>query len=279
MGTFVMIAAAVAMIVGVMKMKQGVEWGKPLAVACAVIALICALGRSGCSSQSARGKELLKAEVEFREACGGQLARQISEKHPSAKVLILRSFQLNPETVNKMEDAIVTGFRDEADGLTIVAEASPELSEKDMEKLREAMEPLLPESTTTPGEITMQDIEMLGLPFLEEWYTSEVLVDLLKKHPECDVVVAVSMLPMDFDKAKFWKDDHPRFGLALVGIGEFRELFRDDAIVAAVVPKPGADYKVKPKGNVDDDFGVRYLMVTPENAAALAKEHKYLFRE
>jgi hypothetical protein len=95
----VMIIAGIGMLVGFSKQKAGVDWGQPVAVVCAIIALVCALAQVGLRLKGpGGGTGGLKREMAWVRVSGEKLGQYLAQKYPGAKA----SLSVTPRTRQPM---------------------------------------------------------------------------------------------------------------------------------------------------------------------------------
>jgi len=263
------VVAGIVMVFGMAKQKAGVDWGRPLAITCAIIALVCAIGqivvRTTGIGKGSGG--IAKTELYYVQISMEKLGQYLAEKCPGAKVLVIQ----DPETKTSSErrkialEGLKKGLGSKA---TVTATESPKIPKN---------------AKGMMGEMGMgaggPEGEML--PPMEYWLTPAAFDALVKKHSDCNLVVSTIGLPSQFGKMKLWRSvQSKKLKVALGGgsIFELRKLFLGKYLVAAVAYNPKAVYDdSKPPSNLDEAFRKRYLLITPENVAQLAKEYTGLF--
>jgi hypothetical protein len=263
----IMVASAAIMVFGLVKQKQGMAWGKPLATLAAVIALVCALSHivtSGGPSQ----KSVMKTQMRYVEVSTEKLGQYLAEKYPGKKALLIVSPMAKINQANA--DALTSGLKRGLDGkITIVAEVSPE-------------PPKMPNMPAGPqGKSMPPGAEMMMMGPIEFWLTPEKFDAMLEPHlKNVDLVITTIGLPMEVGKLKFWqvKPQPPKMVIASGNISNLAEAIKAGYVAAAVTFNPKATYdNQKPPSNLDDAFSKRYLLVTPENVEQTVKEFPNLF--
>ena len=264
---FIMVAAAVVMVLGLVKQKQGLAWGKPLATWAAVIALICALLHivtSGGPSQ----KSVMKTQMRYVEVSTEKLGQYLAEKYPGKKALLIVSPIAKINQANA--DALTRGLKRGLKGkITIVAEISPE-------------PPQMPNLPAGPqGRRLPPGAGMMMMGPIEFWLTPEKFDAMLEPQlKNVDLVITTIGLPMEVGKLKFWqiKPQPAKMVIANGNISNLAEAIKTGYVAAAVTFNPKATYdNQKPPSNLDAAFSKRYLLVTPENVEQTVKEFPNLF--
>ncbi len=263
----VMVVAAAVMIFGLVKQKQGMAWGKPLATLAAVIALICALSHI-VTSGGPSTKSVMKTQMRYVEVSTEKLGKYLADKYPGTKAVVIVSPMAKLNQANN--DALMAGLKRGLDGkVTIVAEISPE-------------PPKMPTMPGGPqGKSMPPGSEMMMMGPIEFWLTPEKFDAMLEPHLKgADLVITTIGLPMDVGKLKFWqvKPQPPKMVIASGNISNLAEAIKAGFVAAAVTFNPKATYdNQKPPSNLDEAFAKRYLLVTPETVEQTAKEFPNLF--
>lgn len=268
MAIVIMLIAAGGMIFGLSKQKAGAAWGKPLAVVCAIVALLCAVGNIF-SSGGPDVTEVRNREMAYQEVGAQKLGMYLAEKFPGGKAVIIVEPTLNAGAAkpSAVVDGLKKGF---GTNITVVEEVSPAIPESAKNAFSEEM----------PMNEGGEGGEML--PPLEFWFTAKIFDELVKKNSDkCDLIITTIGLPMDLGAMKFWTmKDRPNLALASGSVYELKKAIAGKAIVAAVTYNPKAVYDEKPPpSDLDAAFDKRYLLVTPENVATVAGEYGDLFKK
>jgi hypothetical protein len=100
--------------------------------------------------------------------------------------------------------------------------------------------------------------------------------DLVREHPECDVIVSLIGLPANTLSTAFWlKNGPPRVALLLPDfsvLGDvvaIRFAFKSGKLVAAVIPKRNAPPEKAIGSDYKAEFEKRFILVTAENVDQL----------
>lgn len=265
-----MILAAGGMLFGNKKYKaKGVAWGRPLAGACGVLALVFAIWLIAMQlgGRQAQVDEIIENENKYYAAKLQFLADYLTENHGDKTYLVI----MNQETEHNRERNQI--LRNALKGLTVDTwfELEPQLPP---EMLAEGM----------PEEAMMD-------PMMEEMLTPERFNQIITDHPDVDAVISTVGLPMEYQRLVVfnrgaydeYKSKHSKEPPALVlldaYIFDLKGSINGKQILAAVTYNPGADYR--PDEDVPSDykeaFKKRYLLITPENVKEMATEHESLF--
>ncbi|MFW5803189.1 MAG: hypothetical protein ACOCWJ_04655 [Verrucomicrobiota bacterium] len=276
-----MLAAAAVMVFGLKKSKQGVEWGKPVTVAGAVIALLLALSSlfTGGGPSAEKVREIAER---YREVRGQKLGRYLSEQFDGQRAVFLMPYE-PIEMKDPHVDVFMKALNKELDNSIeildrLVPEPPPEVKEQaeEMRKQMEKMESAGDDMSYPPEEM------MYGIEPTSEWFTAEKLDEMLEEYVgEADLLIAISEMPIDIFDADFWrKSDAPKVVLTRGSVSEYYGAIKAGAVVAAVAYHPDANYdQEKPPKNVDEAFAQRYLLITPENVDELDDEYSKLFNK
>lgn len=264
----IMLIAAAGMIFGLSKQKAGAAWGKPLAVVCAIVALLCALGNIF-TSGGPDVAQVRDREMAYQKIGAQKLGLFLAEKYSGAKAIIIVEPTLSAGAVkpSAVLDGLKAGF---GTSITIVEEISPDIPESARNAFSEEM----------PMDEGGEGGEML--PPLEFWFTAKIFDEMVKKNTDkCDLIVTTIGLPMDLGAMKFWTmKKRPNLALASGSVYELKKAIAGEAIVAAVTYNPKAVYDEKnPPADLDAAFDKRYLLVTPENIASVAGQYGDLFKK
>ncbi len=267
----IMVVAGIGMLVGLAKQKAGATWGKPLAVACIVVALATALMNIVKSTTGGGTGEIVEREQLFQKIGTKKLALYLAEKYPGAKALILTEPRLGAQAnkPNILVEGLKEGFGTK---ITVVAEISPDIPKNAANSFAAEM------PSAEGGEAGMEG-EML--PPLEYWYTGALLQKLLDKHAGTfDMLVSTIGLPQDANRMKIWKSKNkPKVVIANGSVYELKSAIKNGMIVGAVTYNPKAEYDDKPvPKDLDEAFDKRFLLLTPETVDEVASQHGDIFR-
>jgi hypothetical protein len=248
----VMIIAGIGAFVGMSKQKEGAAWGQPLAIVCAIIAIVAALWSAIGTMSGAPSKQAGEREIEFQRVQTRVLGAHLAEKHAGAKAIIIKDpFSTDSSRPNPLLDGLKAGM---GSGVEIVAEVAPPL----------------PAGYNEGGEGEM-------MAPMETWYTAKVMQDILKgAGVDYDMVITCIGLPigglmqLKGKKVVFAGGSPYEYAAAIAG----------GLVVAAVTYKPDAIYDDKPVPSaLQEAFDKRYVLITTENVKEVAGKYGELFKQ
>ena len=247
----VMIVAGIVAFVAMNKQKQGAAWGQPVAIICAIIAIVAALW-STVSNLSGSGAKKAHREVEFQKIQTRKLGQYIAQNHAGAKVIIINDPFNDGTRPNPMLEGLKDGL---GSAVTIVAEVAPAV-------------PKMENAEGPEGEM---------MEPMETWYTARAMDDILKgANADYDMVITCIGLPA----GGLARLKGKKVAIAGGSVYEYGPAIQGKMIVAAVTYKPDAEYDDKPvPSNMEEAFNKRYLLVTPENLAEVATKYGELFKK
>jgi hypothetical protein len=210
--------------------------------------------------------------LRVREVATRGLAEYLARQHPSQRVLVVSNpFAQRPGVAREIianEEAGLRGLRAGfAAGATVAAVSFPALRPEALSDPRAALGDI---ETSTP------------LTYL---VSPDAFDQLVRQHPDCQLVVSLIGLPKELEKCEAWKAEGlPRFALLWP---DLRPVGGPDAVAAAmhagklaafVLRKPGAPDDAVALGRDDhQEFARRFVLVTPENVDDLALKEPRLF--
>lgn len=192
-----------------------------------------------------------------REIAAWGLAKHLANEGVAAnRVLVIG----NPFTQQSGRDPQIYSFESTSlDGLRAgfgadVAVAYPELR---------------PQVAQDPGAIRVPPKTSTPLSYL----ISQGAVDqLLAKHPGTEMVISLIGIPANLDQSKAWRDPKgPRFAFlfpdwnVLGNPNVVRAAFKSKKIAGAVLAKPGAPDTAPSRGNYEEEFEKRFVLITSAN--------------
>ncbi|MCF7853956.1 MAG: hypothetical protein K9N51_04090 [Candidatus Pacebacteria bacterium] len=258
-----MILAAAGMIFGLAKARSGVEWGRPVTIVCAIVALLLAVSTIFTGGGGVDYEDLRERELGYAEISAKRLGQYISENFADSEVVILKGYEFGEPSEG--ETARLRGLTEGlGPDITVVEIISPELPEeykRMMEEMGGAEEAVPP----PVGEMMMQASEYNRVlePYLDQ----------------CDIIISLIGLPMDVENLSLWKmQDPPRLALYnTMQMPSLQEAIKQGYIVAAVMYRLDPDMEDKAKPKSVKDFDKRFLLVTPENIEELSGQYPDLF--
>lgn len=255
-----MVVAAAGMLFGNHKYKsKGVAWGRPLAGACGVFALLLAIVIIGAHlfnvGDKVRINSIIEKELKYFDAKMQYLADYLEEEHGDADYLLITNEQTeyNAERRKVMMDAL--------EGLSIV----------------------------TTFEVTPPE-EMEEYVETDMYLTAERFDGIISRYPEADIVISMLGLPMDYAEMKLWRqkeweDEYNRKPPSLVLVDAYvydlKKAISAGAIAAVVQYRPDAEYKPDDPvpSSIEEAFAKRYILITPENVDEMDQKYEGLFME
>lgn len=277
----VMIIGAIVMVLGLKRYKTGDPKGQMMAVAGAVIALLCALINLF-SGGGPGAEKLRKIATQYREVKGEKVGQYLAENFSGQKAVIIRQYRYNPEENSDIQNAVVEGLKKGAGNkIAFVDTTMPEMPEdikEEVEQRRKEMQASMPEDVKNqegaPPEPMMYDV----MPF-EEWFTASVLDGMVEEYTDkCDIMILNCRLPYDIRSAQFWKEDHPKLVILRGAVGQLKPAIAQGSIIAAVVGNPDAEYERKsPPGDLDKAFAKRFILITPDNVKEISSKYDNIF--
>lgn len=259
----IMIVAVIGMIIGLAKQKQGHEWGRPLTVACAVVALLLALSSLLFGGRES-AKKMMEMNTTYQLLSGEKVGQYIADEFGSADIAVL--LDNNPNTKDFM-DGLRKGLGTSAN---IVKEISPDIAAEQKRMMKEA-------------GIDVEDMTMMTMD--PSMMSADMFEDLLNDAGEADVIVSLLGLPYDYLQLDFWRDkDRPNFvAVTIFSVMpplEVKSMIELGHISTWITTRPDGDFSLedKPK-NMEEAFSNRYILVDKDNLAETVEQYPGLFME
>lgn len=242
------------------KKQHTVAIAKPMAVILMIVVIISAvviLMKTGVLGDQGTQK-IIANELTYAKAGYYMLGKQLAEKAPSSKALLL------VEKTRPNDDrtpALIQAFKDGAAGkLTIGAMATPEVTWPEGKKPK-------------PEEIDMMP--------MNEMLKAKDYNDVINKYPDCNLVVSFIGLPMDIEELQIWSmpvDKRPKLGLINCAYHNLKAALKAGIVVAVVGINPTAKFDEQPAPKDPKlAFDRRYIMITPDNVVQMADTYKNMF--
>ncbi|NMA46985.1 MAG: hypothetical protein GX945_10530 [Lentisphaerae bacterium] len=248
----VMIIAGIGAFIGMSKQKEGATWGQPLAIVCAIIAIVAALWSAIGTMTGAPSKQAGEREIEFQKVQTRKLGMHLAEKYAGSKAIVIKDpFNTDASRPNPLLDGLKAGI---GSSIQIVAEVFPPL----------------PAGYNEGGEGEM-------MAPMETWYTAKVMQDILKNaNVDYDMVITCIVLPagglihLKGKKVVFAGGSPYEYAAAIA----------NGLVVAAVTYKPDAEYDDKPvPSDLQVAFDKRYVLITTDNIKEVAGKYAELFKQ
>jgi len=265
----IMIIAAGGMVFGLAKDKQGAQWGKPLTIACAIVALLLAVGTIFSGGNRVDVEAIRERELAYAEISTHKLGAYLGEKFAGSDAVVIV-----PIDFGVPNESAVAQLRGLKEGLgtdvEIVAEVSPELSEEFKQMMEQA-----PEGAEMP---------YMGMaPMMDMMIRAEQFNKIFKEEAKgVDLVITLVGLPMDLENLICWKmSDPPKLAVySAMQVPRLKEAIKQDYVSALIAYRPDPDMEQKDiPDDMEEAFAKRYLLITPENVEEYAAKYEMLFPE
>lgn len=286
--TIIMLVAGGGAIFGLVKMKQGFEWGKTVVITCAVLAIILAgynmkKRMMGDRMSSKEIAQIRAREAAYRKVSGEKLGLELAKKFPGAKAVIIRPLAFsdidpNAPEIEDMQNTqrlagLEAGFGDAIEILDVI---HPSASEAMLANI-EAMKKSYMEQT---GEKEMPpDYYMMGMEYGDDMMDVDQFNAFTRTIPsDATMVVMLTNFPYDLEKMALWKKNLTVAGIVTMVSPKMDAAIEAGYISAVVISNPRGDHTSQnlPK-DMDERFNRRFLLVTPENVKAVAEANENLF--
>ena len=249
------VAAFVGMIVCA-KMKEKPQ-AKPLAGVFLAVLIVCAgmyLHNNGIFTGEDKATRDQKASyARFEESTAKALGEYIAKNYGSSKIVIVAAggadYQKNPALVKKAEN----------------------------------VKKYIPSAEIKNLGYTRNEHEMAAMPGA----TAKEFLDFFKKNADVGMFVLLEDMPYDMAQSgailKFLVESNGKQKIAVFNgdVSSFYPFIKKDFVAAAVVTKPGLkeeDYEKLASENLDEAFGMRYILITPKNVDQY-KDNARIFRK
>ena len=251
----VMIVAAIGALFGWSNSKKGAEWGQPVTIVCALIAIVAAFW--GIFRQI-RGSDQLDAidrEKAFQQFQTEKLGRYVAEKYAGKKVVLIYA----PRVTIEKDNAFIGFTRGLGDKVSW-----------------EKVQVPLPPGTTDDTYIDP----------IEFWFDCKKFDETVAGH-DADLYVTFCGMPLKAkcDKSGTWslpsKAAKAKFVVAngTARLAEITQFIINGGIIGTVSYKPDGIFDESPcPKKLDDAFDMRYIMVTPENIKDYMNQYPELFK-
>lgn len=199
------------------------------------------------------------------------LGEHLARRYPGGRVLVIG----NPFTQQAGQSADVHAFEEAAlrglkqglgDALELAGTAFPELD---------------PRAAADPGGVPLPPDLKTPLSLMT---TRGAWDRLQQEHPKAGLWVSLIGLPAGITGMNVWRDDGLRFALlfpdlrVLGNSSVARAAFRSGKLAAVVLNRPSAPPQSAPREqDIQAEFDLRYLLVTPDNFEDVLRTHPGLF--
>lgn len=226
------------------------------AIICLVVVFICAITvmvQTGVFGEGGETHRLIQNELAYSKARAVIVGQHLATKYPGSKALVITD---GSEPLNKSQEQLLEGFK-QGIGSAIIIESAEGLPIDKNPKKPEDYRPM------------------------EEMMSAALFDKLIAKHPNCTLVVSLIGLPYDVPNMTLWKmpeSARPKVALLTGDIHQLKAAIMASYIVAAVSMRPDLkNIEEKAPSDPKKAFDIRYLLITPENVAKIATDHKGIF--
>ena len=247
------IAAFIGMIVCAKKKES--PKAKPIAGLFLAILIVCAgmyLHNNGIfTGEDKATRDQRASYMRFEQSCAKALGEYVAKNHSSSKIVI-------------------------------IAAGGREYAKNESQKRRaDLLKTYIPSAEIKALDYVRNENDMAGMPGA----TAKEFNDFFKANQDVGVFVLLEDLPYDpsqLIKLSIWKGKGKQKIAIMSGdVSMLAAQFKADIVTAAVVSKPGlkeADYEKLASENLDEAFGMRYLLVTSKNIDQHAGNNR-IFRQ
>jgi len=270
----VMVIGAIVAIFGMSKAKEGANWGQPLAICGAILAIIAALWGikntvMGDDQKAARDRELEYQRIQTREL-GKYLAGKFAGQKAVVMVDPMLRFDVYGTPITR-EDPILEGLKQGlGTSISIVQEIYPKMP------FKEKKAPV----TGPDGEMIMDDDMMEPM---EMWFTGRELKEIVPPADTYDMFITLIGLPGGRPAREMADKNLVLVGGDTLSMGLLFQANGQNGLpntVAAVTYNPNAVYDDKAiPSDPKEAFDKRFLLVTPETFESIQSTHANLFAQ
>ncbi len=270
---YVVTGAAVAgMILGLIRHRQGLDWGQKLIVVALAVfvpaggyALVLQFFGPGIVG----GKAVARTR-KYTRVSTEKLGRHLAETFPGSKALVIEPLPYpygplcasNREQIQLVLDGLREGFGDRIELVAIVT-------------------PVLPPHVVEAGWDEDGNLSSDTLLGVEEWLDAYYFNQMIEREGAgCDLIVSLAgAFPADYKQLSLYNQD-PRPKLALWFPAEYaqahalRDAIAEGDIDAVVVGQPRRRAQGSVPGDLDEAFHRMYFLLTSENVRQINDKHK-----
>lgn len=260
-----MIAAGIGAAVGMRKSKAGVEWGHPLAIVCAVFALVLAV--AGLLKSSDTGSKLEKSLGSYSYACGVTLGQHLAENYAGSRALVLMEPVFAGREPHELQVSVLEGLKV---GMGSALELVDTVAVDPPEAFVARAQNREPGAEPSTGETN------LDLPYerqnIDLWFNANYLARFLSERKGTyDVLISTVGLPRGFENSGLaGSSDLPVMAVLNAPGTPMKELILNGTLDVVVADKPSVNpwhvMQNVPK-DVDEAFDKRFVLVTKDNLA------------
>ncbi len=252
----IMILAAIGLLIGWSQSKKGAEWGQPMTIVCALIAIVAAFWGVIRQLRGSDSMEAIDREKAFQQFQTEKLGRYIAENYAGKKVVIIYAPRITIEK-NNAYLGLIRGLGDSVNW--------------------EKVQVPLPPGTTDDTYIDP----------IEYWFDCKKFDETVAAFDNVDLYVSLVGMPLKAKCDKNGKFSAPskaansKFVVAsgTARISQIVPYIQNKGIIATVTYKPDGIFDESPcPKKMEDAFDKRYLLVTPDNLKELMGKYEELFR-
>jgi len=264
-------AAAAGMILGLIKYRQGVDWGRTLVIA--GLAVFVPAGIYTAVRQfwgpSLDGGSVAERTRGYTRVSTEKLGRYLAETFPGSKALVIEPLPhpyspLCASTRTQIDlalDGLREGFGDRVEVVSVVPPVLP---------------PHVVEAAWDEDGVFTSDTMIA----VDDWLDSHFFNQMIEREGAgCDLIVSLaSAFPADYVQLSIYNQD-PRPKLALWFPAEYRrayavrEAIAEGEIDAVVTALPRRSAKGSVPGDLDEAFNQMFLLLTPATAEKITQKY------
>ncbi|OGV34418.1 MAG: hypothetical protein A2020_05085 [Lentisphaerae bacterium GWF2_45_14] len=219
------------------------------------IVLLCGITILSITFLSNETEKLIANEMKFAKAASIILGRDLAKRYPGRKALIV--VEKNYEKSNRQKEMI--------EGLKDGMGSKIEIGAMDYVKVP------IPEGVKNPEEIEMMP--------MWEMMRAEHFDNLLKEHPECNLVISLIGLPYDVGEMSIWTMDEntrPKVALLFADVHALKRAIDADYLIALTY-KPGVKFSEDPAPkDPQKAFDQRYIILTKDNVKSVEGNNMFM---
>ncbi|MDT8392170.1 MAG: hypothetical protein RRC34_16840 [Lentisphaeria bacterium] len=293
--TLLMLAAGAGALFGLMKMKQGVEWGKIVLIVCVILSIILATHKILNPFGSGAGKRILRRmeelEAAFQRTSGERLGVELAKQYPGAKAVVIRPVFFKdvdpeaPSNVDSMESkfnqrfaGLKTGLGDKIEILDVICPRPTVELIGNIEDMKRSYK-----ERTGQDEIPLSEYEIMAWQLESRLTVVEDISkfnDLVKEMPEtATMVILLTNFPEQLDRLNLWEKKVTVAGIVDKVNAKVPSAIEQGYISALVIAKPNAEFDSEDAWkDKKKRFDSRLLFVTLDNVKEVVQANEGLFQ-
>ncbi|MDT8389509.1 MAG: hypothetical protein RRC34_03265 [Lentisphaeria bacterium] len=286
--TLIMLAAGAGAIAGLIKMKQGEDWGKGVVIACAILAILLAAYNTNKRMNGGKisQKDIARRQANnaaYQEVSGEKLGLELARKFPGAKAVVIRPTEITDidpaipalgygEEAARRLAGLKRGFSDVIEILTVVHPPVTDDMRANMEYVKQNYKDQTGGEDVPPEDYLMS-LGNYGVLDVDEFNAATSAIP-----SDATMVVVLSDFPYELEKLDLWKKKLTVAGIITAIPPKMPAAIEAGYISALVITSPKADYlSLDLPENMEERFNRRFLFITPENLKAVAEANEKLF--